>query len=94
MPCRVQTVVEYRGKIAQKIVNDCLIKENGCYKVKFPFCSLLLQIRNNRTVAEVKIKYLHRKLTQNKEIKEWYVKTMQSYITVGYAKPLCKKIQE
>ena len=63
-------------KIAQKIVNDSLLKENGRYKVKFPFRSLPLQIPNNKTVAEVRMKYLHRKLTQNKDMREAYVKTV------------------
>ena len=53
-------------KIAQKIVNDSLIKENGRYKVKFPFKSLPLQIPNNKSVAEVCMKYLHRKLLRYK----------------------------
>ena len=74
-------------KIAQKIVNYSLIKENGRYKVKFPFHSQPLQIPNNKTVTEVRIKYLHRKLTQNKDMKEAYVKTVQGYITDGYARP-------
>ena len=77
-------------KIAQKIVHDSLIKENGRYKVKFPFRSLPQQIPNNKTVAEVRMKYLHRKLTQNKEMKEAYVKTMEGYITDGYARQLRK----
>ena len=75
-------------KIAQKIVNDSLIKEDGRYKVKFPFRSLPLQIPNNKSVAEVRMKYLHRKLLQNKDMKDAYVKTMESYLTDGYARPL------
>ena len=43
-------------------------------------------IPNNRTMAETRMKYLHRKLQRDSKLKEGYVKTVQGYISAGYAR--------
>ena len=73
-------------KIAEKIVSESIKKVEGRYMLRMPFRTKPSTIPNNRTMAETRMKYLHRKLQRDSKLKEGYVKTVQGYISAGYAR--------
>ena len=73
-------------KIAEKIVSESIKKVEGRYMLRMPFRTKPSTIPNNRTMAETRMKYLHRKLQRDSKLKKGYVKTVQGYISAGYAR--------
>ena len=78
-------------RIAAKIVEDSIKKENGRYMLKMPFKTDPMKIPNNKIVAEKRLKYLKNKLLRQPHLQEGYIKTVQGYIETGYARKLKDK---
>ena len=83
-----KTAMSVDDRIAAKIVEDSIKKENGRYMLKMPFKTDPQKIPNNRIVAEKRLKYLKNKLLRQPHLQEGYIKTVQGYIEAGYARKL------
>ena len=80
-----KTAMSVDDRIAAKIVEDSIKKENGRYMLKMPFKTDPMKIPNNKIVAEKRLKYLKNKLLRQPHLQEGYIKTVQGYLEAGYA---------
>ena len=83
-----KTAMSVDDRIATRIVEDSIKKENGRYMLKMPFKTDSNKIPNKKIVAEKRLKYLKNKLLRQPHLQEGYIKTVQGYIEAGYARKL------
>jgi hypothetical protein len=59
--------------------------DDGHYEAPIPFKSTTLALKENKQVAEYRLKQLKRKLQRDKVLKEKYIRGMNQLISKGYA---------
>ncbi|XP_072164399.1 uncharacterized protein [Diadema setosum] len=70
---------------AQKIMEESASIAGGHYEVGLPWRHWPPNLPNNRYLAEARLRYLKKKLEKDDALKERYTKTVEDYITKGYA---------
>ena len=86
--------MSFDDKAALKIMQESCKLIMGKYQVALPWKHDPKQLPNNRNLAEIRLKHLKRKLTNDKHLHEQYTTTVESYIRDGHAKLLTEEEAE
>ena len=77
-------------KRALKIIEETLTKVDGHYEMGLLWKDKDTHLPNNRTVAELRLRHLKRRLQRDPQLKQLYAAAMNDYIKKGYAKQLTR----
>ena len=78
-------------KRAHEVMKNSVSLQDGNYTISIPWKNDPSQLPNNLKMAEVRLSYLKKKLRKDQELHDGYVKSMQDYISKGYARKVTKE---
>ncbi|XP_041484654.1 uncharacterized protein LOC121431209 [Lytechinus variegatus] len=73
-------------KKARQMMENSIKKVNGHYQLDLPWKHEQPNLPNNRRLAEVRLRYLKKKLTKDDLLLQMYKDTMQGYLDKGHAR--------